>query len=411
MLSKIKLKNFKCFEKEAIIPLTGLNLFTGINGRGKSTALQALLLMRQSSEYSRAATQLTFNGSLIEIGNFIDVKNNFTSTAETIAFSFTFNDDRNHVELRYLFKENEEDDMAADIEKVDIKGRYKNKNFECAVFKDGDSYRLKYEGENYPVTWNNLIFSDLAMGHDVFEFVQSIVEFEKLHYVSANRIGPQDFYPRQSTFEFPNVGARGEFTANILSLAKKKQETVPGSLAADQKAPDTVLGQTEAWLKKIFDGGRIDIKTLEANIVVVQMNSEDAAAMFKPLNIGFGYSYALPIIVSGLIAKKGEMLIVENPEAHLHPYAQSQLAKFLAKVSQNGVQVFVESHSDHILNGLRVAAADKIITAADLNILYFHREDDIKIVKIPVEDDGAINNWPPGFFDQTDKDFERLFGV
>ncbi len=411
MLSKIKLKNFKCFGKEVIIPLNNINLFTGINGRGKSTVLQALLLRRQSAGYSRATNQLTFNGSLIELGNFNDAKNSFTSTAEAIEFSYTFNEENNYVDLHYLFKENEEDDMAADIERVDIKGRYKKKIFKCSISKENTSYNLEYNNDSYPVTWNNLIFNNMLHVSDFFGFIQSIVEFEKIHYVSANRIGPQDFYPRQSTFEFPNVGARGEFTANILSLAKKKQETVPESLVADHNYSNSVLSQTEAWLKKIFDGGKIDIKPLEANIVVMQMNSEDSSTMFKPLNIGFGYSYALPIIVSGLIAKKGELLIVENPEAHLHPFAQSQLAKFLAKVSRTGVQVFVESHSDHILNGMRVAVVDKIISAADLNILYFQRDEGIQAVNIPVEKDGAITHWPPGFFDQTNKDFKRLFGV
>jgi len=105
------------------------------------------------------------------------------------------------------------------------------------------------------------------------------------------------------------------------------------------------------------------------------------------------------------------MLIVENPEAHLHPYAQSQIAKFLAQVSKNGVQVFVESHSDHILNGLRVAVLDKIITADDLNILYFQRNADLDIVKIPIESNGAVTHWPPGFFDQTDKILDGIIRV
>ena len=172
-----------------------------------------------------------------------------------------------------------------------------------------------------------------------------------------------------------------------------------------------MLGQTEAWLEKIFDGGKIEIKNVDANIVVMQMNSERTSTVYKPLNVGFGYSYALPIIVSGLIAAKGEMLIVENPEAHLHPYAQAQIAGFLAQVSKNGVQVVIESHSDHILNGLRVAVHKQILDANDLNVLYFQRDERQPVVNIPVEKDGAINDWPPGFFDQLDKDFEVLFGV
>jgi predicted ATPase len=127
--------------------------------------------------------------------------------------------------------------------------------------------------------------------------------------------------------------------------------------------------------------------------------------------VGFGYSYILPIVVSGLIAKEGEILIVENPEAHLHPKAQSRLAKFLAKVSSCGVQVFIESHSDHILNALRIAVLDDIITHEDLSILYFQQNPEQPVVQIPVQPNGGIEEWPEGFFDQMDKDFARLFGM
>lgn len=96
----------------------------------------------------------------------------------------------------------------------------------------------------------------------------------------------------------------------------------------------------------------------------------------KPANVGFGYTYILPIIVSGLIAQKGQILIVENPEAHLHPKAQSEIAKFLALVASCGVQIYIESHSEHILNGLRISTLiDSIdITKDDVQIFYFIEE-------------------------------------
>jgi predicted ATPase len=141
------------------------------------------------------------------------------------------------------------------------------------------------------------------------------------------------------------------------------------------------------------------------------LNSQRNIHSYRPVNVGFGYSYALPIIVSGLVAKPGERLIVENPEAHLHPYAQSQLIKFLAKVSATGVQVFIESHSDHVLNAMRIAVLDKVIEHGNLNVLYFDRSASQRVEQIPVKEDGSIEYWPVGFFDQTDKDFERLFSV
>lgn len=70
-------------------------------------------------------------------------------------------------------------------------------------------------------------------------------------------------------------------------------------------------------------------------------------------NVGFGITYALPILVSGLTVPEGGMLLVENPEAHLHAKAQSNMGYFLARMAAAGVRVIIETHSEHIVNGIR----------------------------------------------------------
>ncbi len=410
MLTEIRLKNFKCFRELVTLPVGRINLFTGINGRGKSTALQALLLMRQSPEHSKTTNQIVFNGSCVELGNFDDVKNSDVSRSEAIELMFRFQESDNYIDLRYILRENDEDEMVANIERVTGNGNVSNEesSFEVEeengvlVIKDNNTHRSGYG-------WYNLLFENMGIIGGIYKFIQDNVDFTKIHYISADRIGPQDYYAKQSFAEFPNVGRRGEYTANVLS--KKKDDVVYQQLCLDAGETYTIPDQTAAWLSEIFDGGKIKIEPLEANIVLMRLSSEDSINLYKPTNVGFGYSYALPIIVSGLIAKAGEILIVENPEAHLHPYAQSQITKFLAKVSACGIQVFIESHSDHILNGLRVTILDEIVTLEDLKILYFQRDDNNHIIEIPIGDDGSIEDWPVGFFDQTDRDFERLFGM
>ena len=95
-------------------------------------------------------------------------------------------------------------------------------------------------------------------------------------------------------------------------------------------------------------------------------------------NAGFGISYALPIVVAALRAAAGGLLLVENPEAHLHPAGQSRIGGFLARVAADGVQVFVETHSDHVLNGIRVAVADgsAALLPEQAAIHFFRVEDD-----------------------------------
>jgi predicted ATPase len=359
MLKQIKLTHFKCFKEETSFPLSQLNLLTGINGRGKSTLLQSLLLMRQSIEHNERTTQILLNGSCVNLGNFNDIRNSNTSTKESIIFEYDFSQKK--LNTKYYLVENIEDNMSVNIDKM-----------------TGSSQ------------------------NDYFYF-------SKIHYISADRFGPQEFYLKSNLTTFPNVGVKGELTANVLD--KKKDDLINDNLCLGEDAK-TLITQTEAWLNKIFDGAKVEIPHSETNILELFLNTSASRDRFKPINVGFGYSYILPIIVSGLIAKAGEILIVENPEAHLHPKAQSRLTQFLAKVSRCGVQVFIESHSEHILNALRIAVLDKVVMPEDLSILYFQQgEQQPVVVQIPVQVNGSIEEWPEDFFDQMDKDFERLFGV
>ena len=388
MITKIILKNFKCFKEETTFPLSHFNLLTGINGRGKSTILQSLLVMHQS-EYTG---KIVFNGSHVNLGRFQDVKNYDTSASEPIVVDFYRDKSKLYpfnpetiIRAKYNCTE-DLDDRSAFIEYIQIQN---------------------YNGELCPI-------KDYAQEEARRVFVQF---FSRLHYISADRMGPQEFYLKHTLSYFPHVGIKGEHVANI--LLKKKEHSVSDNLYIQRRnddakvdIEDNLLTQTGEWLNFIFEGASIKVEDTESAIINLFLNttgrSQDKHS--KPSNVGFGFSYALPIIVAGLQASIGNILIVENPEAHLHPNAQSRLTTFLAKVAKAGVQVYVETHSDHILNACRVAVLDEILEPDELNILYFQSDKEPQVVKIDVDKKGGITNWPDGFFDQTDKDYKRLFG-
>ncbi|MFB2918962.1 AAA family ATPase [Aerosakkonema funiforme] len=403
MLTKIEFKNFKCFKDKIQFPFKQINLLTGINGRGKSTLLQALLLMRQSIEHSEVTNQILLNGSCIRLGNFVDVRNSNISRDEAIVMKFYF-DNNNDTDkiidrcIEYLLRENLDDDMVAEISEIKLCNQ---KNY----FKKDNIYWSSTDNEQPKVgcLLKNLIPSDAST-----TLVDECFNFSYIHYISADRLGPQEFYFKSTLTNFPNVGAKGEFTVNL--LYRKGNDLVDETLCLGENAK-TLSNQTEEWLSYIFDGAKVEIPQPISNILEPLFNTSASKDRYKPTNVGFGYHCILPIIVSGLIARKSEILIVENPEAHLHPKAQSRLTHFLAKVSNCGVQVFIESHSDHILNALRIAVLDKVIDPEDLNILYLQLNSKESVVQIPVQPNGGIEEWPQGFFDQMDKDFERLFGI
>jgi predicted ATPase len=437
MLTEIKLTNFKCFKEETAIPLSKFNLFTGVNGAGKSTALQSLLLMRQSIEHNPYTTELILNGSCVNFGSFDDVRNNNTSKNNSIFFEFLYhgdNDEEGTLSMRYHL-DKKSDEMSLIIPKINIylncllkerEGELeKRKSSEGKIIYDDKSGTRYLDVVGGPICERGLDIKlnnpplDLIAGRisriDGICYPTIISEFnsnvDNIHFISADRIGPQEFYLKLHIPTFIHVGIKGESTVSLLNKIGQEIIDEPLCLGDDSR---TLLTQTEAWLSKILNADiKLKISPLKVNILELLIND------FKPSNVGFGYSSILPIIVTGLIAKPNEKIIIENPEIHLHPKAQSALIDFLVKVANTGVQIFIESHSDHIINGILVQckkfeeSPENGISKDDVSLLYFDKDESGKsgkATKINIEENGRIRYTPKGFFDQFTIDRKFLMG-
>jgi predicted ATPase len=419
MITQIELSNFKCFKEITTFPLSKINLLTGINGRGKSTLLQSLLLMRQTIEHDERSTEIVFNGSCVRLGAFEDVKNSEISIHEPITMSYKCkNEMGEELMITYFLIKNTDNELIGNISKITTDYISHEDISEISFLKDKKKYSIIEEDttiQNEANCYLNILalIDPLNGGpanmfaFDSYDLSDNAAKFHRTHYIAADRIGPKDYYAKNNLGEFVNVGPQGENTAIV--LARKQENIVYDDLYLGENAK-TVLQQTEEWLNKIFDGAKIDL-VVERNIISITYNTKPTEKRYKASNVGFGYSYILPIIVSGLIAQKDEILIIENPEAHLHPKAQSQLTKFLAKVASCGVQVYIESHSEHILNALRVVSLDDTysITNEDISVLYFKDDTEQPFIKLNIEKDGSIKNWVDGFFDQQELDLSEIF--
>nr|WP_246551787.1 DUF3696 domain-containing protein [Geobacter hydrogenophilus] len=143
------------------------------------------------------------------------------------------------------------------------------------------------------------------------------------------------------------------------------------------------------------------------------IQGKDVTADFKPQNVGFGLTFVLPVVTALLRAKPGDLLIIENPEAHLHPAGQTIIGRMCALAAANGVQLFVESHSDHFLNGIRVAVRQNLVSAELISLFFLERDSDgsthATTVRNPsINHQGRIDFWPAGFFDEWDRQLENL---
>ena len=180
---------------------------------------------------------------------------------------------------------------------------------------------------------------------------------------------------------------------------------------ADAAAPSSVRYETERWLSLLARPTEIKTEAMVGTGAYSLQFRIPGEEWVRSTNMGFGVTYSLPVVLAGLLAAEGGTLIVENPEAHLHPAGQSSMGGFLARVAATGTQVVVETHSDHVLNGIRLAVArDKVIQPEEVLVHYFDAKSP-GASKLTMNGLGALSSWPPGFFDQFQVDVASLTRV
>lgn len=223
-----------------------------------------------------------------------------------------------------------------------------------------------------------------------------------ISYLSADRFGPQNHLPAGNMNEIIGVGNYGEYV--IAFLDKFQYSKVPERLRLNQE-DENLFDNTNAWLSVISKG------------TVLRYDKNQSQNVFYPFydgivptETGYGISFTLPVIVSLLYAgeKNPERIImIENPESHLHPAAQTEIGKLIALAAANGKQVIIETHSDHIMDGIRIVAKQEKIDAHDVKFHFFRRdsfEEETRVETPELYQDGKLSFWPEGFFDQGLKD-------
>ena len=239
------------------------------------------------------------------------------------------------------------------------------------------------------------------------EFLQEI----DFVYLSAERIGVKDIYQQNLTNEY-RIGIHGEYSFDYLS--RERMSELPESVFRFPGTGANLGNQVDYWLDYIT-GYRITAEQVTGTEVVKvsYRKSVNGSRETKPYHIGTGVSYVANIVIAALSCKQGSLFVVENPEIHLHPGAQSKLLEFLCYLSARGLQIIVETHSDHMFNGLRKNVKKKVISVGQVGVYFFKLdENDLsRPVFIELDENGSVRNHEKGLFDQFDNDLDELLGL
>jgi len=332
MIKTLELIGFKSFVADDI-EFGGLTLLTGINSSGKSSIVQALLLLEKCA--AGAPVSLKGHGSLDEMRN---------------PFS------KEGIRIRAALEENQEIGFS----------------FDKGQLRDLD--------------------------------VSNHKDFPKIIYIGADRYGPETSMP--IFHDSVALGSRGENLFKCIEFYEN--ELLNPILRHENAQGDTFAFNLEAWLGVIAPN--VKLKS------VIQRQSDSSFALFNDFrakNVGFGLSYTLPVITALLLGTltPNNVVIIENPEAHLHPRGQTEMARLICKCVEAGAQVIIETHSDHLLNGVRIYTKKSDTRFFEQVQIYWFQLDDNKntvVESTSIAPDGRLYEWPVGLADQFEINASQL---
>lgn len=367
------MKDFK-IHSNLDIQLGNMTILTGQNGMGKSTVMQSLLLLRQSINLQTGVTGLNLKGDLTDLGSANDVE---CHSSKDGVLNIRLSSDNN-------------------VETLDFKFSY-----------DVDSY------ETFLPAINSVPQIDAMSSYALFT--------NNFQYISAFRLGPQKGYERDTNIvqyqrQISKINGQCEYAVHFLAYYGNKIHCIPELLFDENDENDLLETQVQKWMQHVSPRVNIMVEPIGADFKLNYKFSREGNLMTEEMaavNVGYGVTYVLPIILAILSATPGSLILIENPEAHIHPRAQAELMRLMMKAAKAGIQIIIETHSDHIMNGVLVSIVNDWESIDQVKAYYFERNDkehtsiprQLKILK-----DGRIANPPMGFFDQIDIDMRTIMG-
>lgn len=353
MITSMSIQNFKSI-RELDIPLSKLTVLSGMNSSGKSSVIQGIRILER---FNHKKTPILLPGSG-------DLRHMARIPLKTVSFTCMRTSGTEEVKSSYTALASE--------------------------FISGDtSTRASLPG-GHPV------FDDIMRGREDEGYPNCV-------YIGADRLGPRNFLPTKDSSE--NMYDFGENCEYIYEFIERFWDSPVAPVVRHPHARgDTLNYNIIGWLQEISPGTDFQISESDRRhgILAVDFNGH------TPTHVGFGLSCVLPIIVAALgvtipyPATRFPILLIENPEAHLHPQGQTKIAELIALATKKGMQVVIETHSDHFIDGIRLAVKEKQIDRKDVAIHYFSKNDEQgTTVESPIlNENGKLSFWPEGFGDQ-----------
>jgi predicted ATPase len=438
MLTQLRIQNFKSWRDTGQMRFAPLTGFFGPNSSGKTSILQFLLMLKQTVESNQRTQVLELGNNptgknfYVNLGTFTDI----TFQKEVpgkISFEITWSTvDNHHYDLGDRTKEfnaPETISFTADIDQDnDYVPRisyfaYKSKQFQAGVKRrehpntqnqyyelllhansinytpdDLDSFFVDtvYKFYGFPSNIQGVLIAESAD----LNYLNSAFEdfFYKIRYLGPVRIEPVRIY-FWSGSAVDDLGSHGEQTIQALLHASRTNKNPIDYVNGVQTDTEVHVAK---WLTQLNLIHSFELRPIaegrpEYEVRIRQTENSPEVLLTE---VGFGISQVLPVLTLCYYVPEGSTIILEQPEIHLHPAVQAGLADvFIDVIKNRGVQIILESHSEHLLNRLQRRMAEEQLVPEDI-ALYFTRMEngESKLEELKIDEYGSISNWPENFF-------------
>ncbi len=416
MLTHLKLENFKIWRSTGPMRLAPLTLLLGTNSSGKSSLIQSLLLMRQTVKGDDAGLDLNLGNpdadDTVTMGQFRDLLCRHGQATETtpdsqVGIEFRWQPHGSTTADTTLFSARYRAGPAGSAELDALRLGQDGQGFTVLRRKPG-IYRLQLATRQRPegqsadfrpersFAFSAATLNKLGPLADEIRPVGPALldELSRIIYLGPVRQLARRDYVWSGRMP-AHIGDDGGRAVDVLIASGVAQQAKPGSAGEAGR----IFREAEQWLKTLEIADGLQVRALGSSArYELLVKHRDAVVNLK--DVGVGVSQVIPVVVAALFAKPGHIVIIEEPESHLHPLAQAKLAELLAKISaERGVQFIVETHSEHLFRRLQTLIARQEVQPEQAALYFVERDGQAaKLRELHVDDFGRLTNWPDKFF-------------
>lgn len=405
MFTELRLTNFKAWKDTGPVSLKPVTMLLGTNSSGKSTLIQSLLLLKQTVQSPDRTVHLNLGGDelndLFNFGGFEDVLNQAAESPRQFSIGFDFlSEGRSRIrEGKFDCSYGQTSSGGVAIQVLDI--RTTDRRFR-AIRRDKGAFSIvvdeetqpRFKGRNYApersIALSAEAIADLNQDGAVVEDLSLAIrrELESISYLGPLRRKPERDYPWNKT-KPGDVGIDGRSAIDALLAS--------ALLKGDEQ--NYIVKGVSKWLARMKVADSLEVRQQGRSSRYELIVHRDGVAC-NLRDVGIGVSQVLPVLVVAHFAHPGSTIILEEPEIHLHPLAQSILAEFFVEVSkERNVQFIVETHSEHLFRRMQTLIARQQITPKDAAMYFVERDGQAACMRpLELDDFGRVKNWPEGFF-------------